>query len=329
MNDMTNVDLPNLTCLGIDVSKAKLDCSVLIAGKYLNKVVKNNAEGYAELGQWLGKRGVTKAHVCMEATGCYWEEAAQALADAGHTISVVNPALVKAHGQSIGLRTKTDAVDARLLADFCQSKRPGAWQPLTLPQRTLRALVLRHQGLIAMQTQEKNRLESTREETRDSIETHLAWLAGELGRLEKAIAKTIDEDSDLRNQRELLDTIPGLGERSISTWLAYYAQPERFDNARQLAAFAGLNPQLHESGSSVRGKPRMSKIGHAFLRRALYMPAMVTLYKTEWGKRFRERLAKAGKPPKLIIGAMMRKLVHVAYGVIKSGRPFDPTLHGA
>jgi RNA polymerase sigma-70 factor (ECF subfamily) len=88
--------------------------------------------------------------------------------------------------------------------------------------------------------------------------------------------------------------------------------------ARQIAAFAGLNPQHHESGSSVRGKPRLSKIGHAFLRRALYMPALVTLYKTEWGQRFRERLAANGKPPKLIIGAMMRKLVHVAFGVLKN-----------
>jgi hypothetical protein len=93
-------------------------------------------------------------------------------------------------------------------------------------------------------------------------------------------------------------------------------------------AFAGLDPRQHELGRSVKAKPRISKVGHAFLRKALYMPAMVTLYKTAWGKRFRERLAAAGKPPMLIIGAMMRKL-HVAYGVLKSGKKFDPAMHGA
>jgi transposase len=125
-----------------------------------------------------------------------------------------------------------------------------------------------------MQAQEKNRLESTREEARDSIDVHLAWLAGELKRIGKAIAQAIDDDPGLRAKRGLLD--------SISTWLAYCADGGRFASARQAAAFAGLSPQQHESGSSVRGKPRLSKVGHAFLRRAFYMPAMVALYKTGW-----------------------------------------------
>lgn len=316
------------THLGIDVSKKKLDCALLRGSKYRTKSVDNTPAGFAVLCTWLAKEGVERTHLCMEATGVYWEEAAQALSDAGHTVSVINPALAKAHAQSCGIRTKTDAVDARVLASFCREKAPPAWQPPPASIRTLRALVQRHQALIAMQTQEKNRLESAREDVRESIHTHLEWLAKELARVEKAIAKTIDDDPDLRGKRDLLDSIPGLGERSIATWLAFCAQPERFQNARQLAAFAGLNPQHHESGTSVRGKPRLSKIGHAFLRRALYMPAMVALYKTPWGRLFRERLSAAGKPPKLIIGAMMRKLVHVAFGVLKSGKPFDPTLHG-
>ena len=181
-----------------------------------------------------------------------------------------------------------------------------------------------------MQAQEKNRLETTRDlKARASVETHLAWLSEEVKRVEQAIANTIEDDPDLRGKRDLLDSIPGLGACSIATWLAFCADPGRFHNARQVAAFAGINPQHRESGSSIRGKPRLSKVGHAFLRRALYMPAMVTLYRTEWGRRFRERLAAKGKPPKLIIGAMMRKLVYVAFGVLKSGKPFDPALHGA
>ena len=320
--------------LGIDVAKAKLDCALLVDDgkkrKFLSKTVPNIPEGHAALSDWLCQKGASSASVCLEATGVYWEDAAQALADAGHPVAVVNPALIEAHARSLGLRTKTDAVDARAIADFCREKRPPVWVPPPASHRVLRALVWRHQALIEMQTQEKNRLQAPRDaEARTSLETHLAWLATELKRVEQAIARTIDDDPDLRTKRDLLDSIPGLGERSIAAWLAYCADPERFANARQIAAFAGLNPQHRESGSSVRGQPRLSKIGHAFLRRAFYMPALVTLYKTEWGQRFRERLAAHGKPPKLIIGAMMRKLVHVAFGVLKSGKTFDPALHGA
>jgi transposase len=320
--------------LGIDVAKAKLDCALLVVDgpkrKYLSKTVPNTPEGYAALIDWLAKKGATAAPVCLEATGVYWENAALALTEAGHAVAVVNPALIAAHARSLGLRTKTDTVDARAIADFCREKRPPAWIPPPASHRALRALVLRRQALVGMQAQEKNRLETTRDpKARASVETHLAWLSDEVKRVEQAIANTIDDDPDLRGQRDLLDSIPGLGACSIATWLAFCADPGRFHNARQVAAFAGINPQHRESGSSIRGKPRLSKVGHAFLRRALYMPAMVTLYRTEWGRRFRERLAAKGKPPKLIIGAMMRKLVYVAFGVLKSGKPFDPALHGA
>lgn len=315
--------------LGIDVSKAKLDCALFLGEKRRSKVIPNTAAGLQTLRQWLHKNLGSAAWVCMEATGIYWELAAQTLADAGHKVSVINPALAKAHAQSMGLRVKTDAVDARVLASFCKDKRPAAWQPPSSSERALRALVLRHQGLVEIQTQEKNRMQSARDEIRGSLQTHLKWLADELERIEQAIIKTINDDPDLKGKRELLDSIPGLGERTIAVLLAYIGHAQRFGNARQFAAFAGLSPRIHESGSSVRGKPRLSKVGHAALRRALYMPAMVVLYKTAWGLVFRQRLSASGKAPKLIIGAMMRKLAHVAYGVLQSGKNFDPALHGA
>jgi transposase len=155
------------------------------------------------------------------------------------------------------------------------------------------------------------------------------WLEAQVEALAKQARQRIDDDPGMKGRRELLDSIPGLGERTVAVLLAYGADPAHFRDARQVAAFAGLSPRLHDSGTSVKAKPRLSKVGHAFLRKALYMPAMVALYKTAWGQRFRERLAAAGKPPKLIIGAMMRKLLHVAFGVLKSGKPFDPALHGA
>jgi transposase len=313
--------------VGIDVAKAKLDVALLLGSKYRDKVFPNTPAGIEMLKAWLSRHGVTKAHLCMEATNTYWEAAALGLSDAGHIVSVVNPALAKAHAKSQGLRSKTDRVDARVLSHFCREKKPHAWVAPSPTERALRALIARHQALVEIQTQEKNRLETARVEVGESLRAHLAWLGEEIARLERAIRSHIDDDPDLRGKRELLASIPGLGHRTIAILLAL--RLERFSNARQLAAFAGLCPALHESGSSVRAKPRLSKVGHALLRRGLYMPSMVTLYRTTWGRAFRERLAANGKPPKLIIGAMMRKLLHVAYGVIKSARPFDPTLHGA
>ncbi len=318
----------NIPVLGIDVSKDKLDCALWLEGKYKSKVVTNNSQGFTDLLNWLHKWHVDSPHVCMEATGVYWEASAEFLAAHDMQVSVVNPAQIKAFGGSRLVRTKTDAVDARLIAEFCLRMTPEAWQPPSPGEQALRALVQRLDALQRMHTQESNRLGVAREAVRNGIADHLAWLDKEIEALTKQIRDHINGDTDLKRKRDLLDSIPGVGERTIAAILAFGTDPNHFASARQCVAFAGLNPRQHQSGSSVNGKPRMSKVGHALLRKALYMPAMVTLYKTAWGKVFRDRLASAGKPPKLIIGAMMRKLLQVAFGVLKSGQAFNPALHG-
>lgn len=316
--------------LGIDVAKAKLDIALRLPnGKIRSKVVQNTPQGFQALSAWLGKYQVDTAPVCLEATNTYWEAVAEFLADAGHTVSVVNPAQIKAFGTASLTRTKSDRIDARLIAEFCATQHPAPWQPPSPAIRELRALVARREALVAMQTQEQNRLQQANAKVQSDIESHLNYLQKAIAEIEAKIRRQIDDDPDLGQQKDLLDSIPGLGEKTIAHFLAFYGGPLRFDNARQAAALAGLDPRQHTSGSSVRGKPRLSKVGHAALRKALYMPAMVTLYKTTWGQAFRARLIASGKPPKLIIGAMMRKLVHVAYGVLKSGKPFNPALHGA
>jgi transposase len=316
--------------LGIDVAKAKLDVALRRPdGKFRSKVVANSPEGFAGLTAWLDKQGATELHVCLEATGRYWEAVAEYLADAGHTVSVVNPAQIKAFGASRQVRTKTDAVDARLIATFCASQVPEPWSAPPPALRELRALVARREALVVMRTQEHNRLLVAHESVRADIVTHLEHLAGAIAEIEAEIRRRIDDDPGLKAQRELLDSVPGLGSKTIPVLLSFYGGPQRFDNARQAAAFAGLDPRQRESGSSVKAKPRLSKMGHAALRKALYMPAMVTLTRTLWGRAFRDRLAAAGKPPMVILGAMMRKLVHVAFGILKSREPFNPALHGA
>lgn len=317
--------------LGIDVAKAKVDVALRLPnGKFRsNKVFDNTPTGFEALTVWLARQGVTDLHVCMEATGTYWEAIAEWLADAGHTVSVVNPAQIKAFGKAMLARTKTDPVDARLIAAFCRAQTPAPWTAPSPELRQLRALVARREALVNMHTQELNRLGVAREALQPAIQAHLDYLDQARQEVETLIRQRIDDDPTLRRQSQLLESIPGLGPKTIPRLLAFYGGPLRFETAKAAAAFAGLDPRQHESGSSVHGKSRLSKIGHASLRKALYMPAMVTVTRTAWGRTFRDRLAAAGKPPRVILGAMMRKLVQVAYGVLKSGQVFNPALHEA
>ena len=217
--------------VGIDVSKAKLDVAVKMpGGKVKSKVVANSAAGFGELRAWLAKQGVVNPHVCMEATGAYWEALATDLADHGIAVSVVNPAQIKAFANSQGVRTKTDAVDARVIAEFCALHTPAAWVAAPQSVRRLRALVSRRQALIDLRTQESNRLEVTSmEEVRQSIGQVLAVLDAQIAQIEKQIAKDMDDDPTLREQRDLLDTIPGVGDKTIGTLLSHYGGELRFE----------------------------------------------------------------------------------------------------
>jgi transposase len=334
MPNITQHDHSSHAVLGIDVAKAKLDVALQLAnGKIRSKVVDNNLVGFQTLTDWLAKHRPVpadgKLHVCMEATGIYWEAVAAYLSEAGHTVSVVNPAQIKAFGASQLVRTKTDKADARLIAAFCATHQPLAWVPPTVSVRELRALIGRRDALEVMRTQEKNRLQVARDSVRVTIEEHLTYLDKAITEMDRAIRQKVDDDPDLKQQYRLLDSVPGLGKKTIPLLLSHYGGSARFDCAKQAVAFAGLDPRQHESGSSVRGKTRISKVGHSSIRRAVYMPAMVAMTRTKWGKAFAKRLADNHKSPMVIIGALMRKLVQIAYGVLKSKKPFDPKLHGA
>jgi len=315
--------------VGVDVAKAKLDVALKqAAGKWKTKVVGNTTAGFQELQSWLAKHGVSRAHVCMEATGVYWEAVAQYLADQGFEVSVVNPAQIKAFAGALGVRTKTDSVDAKVIAQFCASQAPAPWQPPSKSVRRLRALVGRREAMVELRIQEMNRLEvAATDVVRRSIERVLSTLDEQIAAIEREIAKDVDDDPTLRQQRELLASIPGVGDKTIASFLSYYGGELRFDKTRQAVAFAGLDTRQHLSGSSVHGRSRLSKAGHSSIRHALYMPAVVAMTRTPWGRQFAQRLLAAGKPKKLILGALMRKLLAIAYGVLKSGKPFNPALH--
>ena len=315
--------------VGIDVSKRKLDLALSADGKVKSKVFDNTPAGHAQLQQWLLDRGVTKelSHICMEATGPYSETAATVLADAGWPVSVVNPARIKGFAQGELVRNKTDRADAALLVRFCVAMRPALWTPPPPAWRELRAWVDRLQALKDMHQQETNRLEAHQASGQaaliKAVQEHLDWLNQQIAQLERDIYDHIDRHPDLKGDAELLHSIPGMGEVTVAKVLAYAGDVRRFDNAKALAAFIGVTPRQRLSGTSVRGRTMISRTGHAALRRALYMPGLVARRHNPMLKAFADRLSASGLAPKAVLGAVMRKLAHLIYGVIKSGRPFD------
>jgi transposase len=315
-----------MAILGIDVSKETFDAALLGEnGKIKTKVFGNTAEGFSRLFEWLEQQGIDQVHACLESTGVYGKALAEALFDAGHTVSVENPAKVKGFGQSELSRTKTDKADSALIARFCQALKPRPWTPPPPEIRRLRELDRRRDDLVAMVRQEENRLESVREKAvRKSLREVVAYLKRKQKQIETEIARQMKEDPELNRQNELVQTIPGIGKTSATLILAEFGPVERFENAGQMAAYAGLVPRHHQSGSSVRKRSRLSKTGSARVRKGIYMPAVAAMNHNPLMIEFAERLRRNGKPTQVIICAVMRKLIHLSYGVLKSGTPFDP-----
>jgi transposase len=311
--------------LGIDIAKRKFDVALIRDGKYRTHVFENTEAGHRQLLAWLEKHDGLPVHACMEATGEYGTALATFLYDEGFTVSMINPAMIKGFAQSELARTKTDKADAKLIARFCRAHTPSAWQPAPPEIRQLQALARRLDALNEMLRMETNRLENANDVVVPSIEQVSQQLELQIKAVREKISQHIDRHHDLRSRRDLLDSIPGIGQTTITQILTFMTS-EAFASAKQVASFLGLNPRHHQSGSSVHAKARLSKTGDSRLRVAFYMPAIVAMRYNPVIKAFSQRLLAAGKPKMLVVGACMRKLAHIVFGVLKSGRPFDAKL---
>ncbi len=314
--------------LGIDVAKATFDAALLMEGKLLQRSFAMTAQGFEALHAWIGKQGLEQVHACLEATGEYGAALALSLYEVGHMVSSVNPARIAASAKSRLARTKTDKADAALIAHFCRTQQPLPWTPPPAAVRELQARVRRVERLQEMAQQEVNRLHSGLHSpaVRASMEATLAFLRQEMAQMQRLVQEQVEQSADLQHQQRLLCSIPGIGRWTAARVLAESDQVRTSLSARQLAAYAGLTPRERTSGTSVRHQPRLAKTGNSRLRRALYLPAIVAMRHNPAVRAFAERLRARGKRPMVIVGAAMRKLLHLIYGVLKSGRPFDPAL---
>ena len=312
--------------LGIDVSKRKIDVALEWDGGRRAKVFGNDPDGWSKLLSWLRGLGAEDVHACLEATGPYGEGVALALHEAGHRVSIVNPAQVKHFARTRLGRNKTDRLDAALIRDYCRLFGPPPWTPPPPAMRALRDLVRTRQVLLVTCRTWSNRRGTGEyaDAAAASMDRVIERLETELAEVERAIEAAIQGDPDLRHRHGLLVSIPGIGSATAAVVLVEMPCPGVLRQARAAAAYAGLTPSQHQSGATAR-PARLSKVGNAALRQALYFPAITAMRFNPAVAALRQRLQAQNRlKPMQVVTAAMRKLLHLCFGVLKTGKPFDP-----
>lgn len=311
--------------VGIDVSKATLDVVVVSDLKPCHQQLPNTLDGFQRLHTLLQPH-LPLSRIGLEATGRYGEPLADFLVEQGYPVSYLNPKQLHAFGKVALHAHKTDKHDAQRIAHFCQLHAPALWQPADPLQRQLQQRSRRLHALEKTRQQERNRLQSglTDPFVLEQLHDHIAYLEVQLAKTQAAIADLIRQSASLQRQARLLTSIKGIGDKTAAVLLAELGDVTRFGSPQQLAAYIGITPQHFQSGSSVHKRSSISKQGNARVRAALYMPAIVAKRWNPACRALAERLETAKKPGKVIIVAIMRKLIHQLYAIVKSGRPFDP-----
>ncbi len=318
------------TLVGIDVSARTLDVA-LDQGRGAPQLLSfsNTAAGHRKVIQRV-TRGGRQARICLEATGVYHLDLCLALHAAKNIdVMVVNPRTARDFARAQLLRSKTDRVDARSLLEFLRRMDFAPWRPPSRSILDLRALSRRIQALVVGRAQEKNRrhaddvVSDTTPAIRESIERHIAAINEEVETLTQKALEIVRADSHLSPRLDHLISVKGIAEPSAIVILAELAVLPPDMSARQWVAHAGLDPRHAESGSSVRGQVRISKVGNRHLRAALFLPAMVASQHEPRVKAYYQKLIAKGKKPMQALVAVMRKLLHAIHGMFRHNAHFD------
>ena len=249
--------------VGIDVSKKKLDICALFDGKTRKKIVDNSVSGFKSLHNWISKNNVKKPHICIESTGCYSEGIAEFFHELGFKISVVNPLQIKAFRNSKLIRQKTDSVDAQVIAEFCLQNNPASWNPRSPEQKELHNINVRISALKTELNRSSNALENENlsKLILKSVHDEIKFLKNQIDLLENEARKIINSNKHLKEQFDRITEIKGVGEKLALTIIADMPDVSNFQKSGQFSAFAGVSPSHFQSGSSVRGKSHISRLG--------------------------------------------------------------------
>ena len=312
---------------GVDVSKKKLDVMLLAQEKFHYKVVENSNEGVIFLQDWIKSKLEKDAfvHFCMEATNVYHELLAFTLLEnKNYKVSVVNPRIVKSFAKSL-VKTKNDKTDAKILAEFCKERNPRPFSPQSKERRELRDLSRLMDNLVELRIMQKVRLQTFNTEAAARV------VKATLNSIDNTIAETEEEIKyyyntypELHKEYELLNSIPSFGKRVSNVLISeIYKDEYGMYNSKRLTAFFGLEIREMESGSSVWSKPRITKFGNPRVRNMLYMAALVAIRHNAKMSDFYLRLVNKGKPKKLALIAVARKLLVVACAILNSQEPYE------
>lgn len=327
--------------VGCDVASQTFDAAVLTPGIHFTadafgrlpvQTFARTPEGVAEFVQWLRvllgtTKGPLAARVAMEATGKYSIELTAWICAVRPELSpaIANPEQTAAYIRSLGLRNKTDRLDARALAFYGAERKPVGYEPLTPVQNELREMERYRDALVQQKVAAMNRAGETfsSASVRKSQKKNIKNLENLITALDVKIQKLIAKTPELKRDYDLLVSVPGIGPVTAAVLLGELGDLKRFGRSRQVTAFAGLTPRHRESGTSVRGATHMCKRGNGRVRKALYLAAMASVRSTSILQTYYNHLVQLGKPNGVALGAIMRKLLVIMRSIIISGIPFN------
>jgi transposase len=289
----------------------------------------HSAPGVDRFVRWVGELGwgaEDLAGVCIEATGRYSHQWIALLQERLAPVSIVNPARPKAYAQSLGIRDKSDRVDACVIALFAKATQPIPRQADSPTQRELRELSRLRQALASQCQANKQRLADGPSSSlvRGTLKKTIAALQRQIDRLEGNMETLLRNDEALQRDFERAKTVKGIGPKTAAIILAEFGDLREYTRG-ELTALAGLYPREYTSGTSVRKQSRLAKAGKPSVRAALYMCAMSAIRANPNLSRFAQRLKEHGKVPMQILAAVMRKLLLLVRAVIVTETDYDPS----
>jgi transposase len=311
--------------VGVDVAKDKFDVSLLLNQKHRHKCFANSTKGNREFLKWLCLH-TESPWVCMEATGHYSELIADFLSKHKVRVSIVNPLQIKNFARMKLSRNKNDIIDAQIIREYCEKMQPPVFSSRSDEQKELKDLTKLLDTLKEQLTRLKNQLESTQGKlAKKAIQKLVRQLQKEITLIEEQLKDLVQQNKILEEKMSLIVSIKGVGKLTAYKILAQVSDMKNFCNAKQFAAYMGISPKQHQSGKFM-GKTTISRIGDSRLRKAFYMAALVAKRHNVALQPFVRRLEEKNKAPKAIICAVMRKLAHLVFGILKSGQPFNANL---
>jgi transposase len=317
--------------VGVDIAAKTFAASWTVAPATTSKAVsfQQGEDGFTAFRQQLGTTGVAPSAtlVVMEATGTYWVALAIALHQAHYVVSVLNPGQVALFARSLPRRSKTDALDAQLLTRFAAERQPPPWTPPEQVYHELRQRLVVRDGLLQMRTQARNQRHAVQQwpvriaSALHTLDAVIAELDEQVANLEREIALVL-RDGAWASSATVLLSAPGIGLVTTAWLLVSTLNFTIAQSPEQLTAYVGLAPLERQSGTSLRGRAQIGHGGNGRLRTALYMATLAAARYNPSLRTFYQRLRAAGKPMKVARCATARKLLHLAWAMVKKQEPY-------